>query len=295
MGRAETAMDFHITPLPGGFGAEATGLDVAAPLADEDFEAIRRAYFDHGVLVFRAQNLQPAQHVAFSRRFGELAIHVADQFLLPGHPEILVLSNKKRADGTAVGFEDAGRYWHSDVSYDAAPALGSMLYGVEIPPAGGDTLFADMRRAYETLPDATRRRIEGRRALHSYTHNYRKLETSPGSRPDITDAQLARLADVAHPMVRTVEDTGKDTGRKALFVNPGFTYAIEGMGTAEGDALLDELFAHSTRPEFIYSHKWRPGDLLCWDNRSVMHHATLYDPKYTRHMHRTTLKGSRPA
>ncbi len=283
-------MELDIRALSDGVGAEVVGLDLAVPLADEDIATIRQAYFKNSVIVFRDQHLLPAQHIAFSRRFGELAIHVVDQFLLPGHPEILVLSNRKRADGTPVGFEDAGRYWHSDVSYAEEPALGSMLYALEIPPEGGDTLFADMCRAYRTLPDETRRRIAGKYAFHSFTHNYKKLESAEGSRPVITEKQKASLKDVTHPMVRTVEDTG----RKALFVNPGFTYAVEGMAPAESDALLQELFDRSTRPELIYTHKWRKGDLLCWDNRSVMHHATLYDTRHARHMHRTTLKGTRP-
>jgi taurine dioxygenase len=160
-------LELDVRPLSDGLGAELVGLDLSAPLGDADIDAIRRAWFDNGVMVIRDQDLTPQQHIAFSRRFAALAIHVADQFLLPGHPEILVLSNKKRDDGTPVGFEDAGRYWHSDVSYDAEPALGSMLLAVEIPPAGGDTMFADMCRAWETLPEATRQRIEGRRAVHS--------------------------------------------------------------------------------------------------------------------------------
>jgi len=283
-------MDFEIIPLTNGFGAEVIGLDLAGPLPDADFDALRRAWFEAGVMVFRDQTLSPAQQVAFSRRFGPLIVHVMDQFLLPGHPEILLISNKKRDDGTPVGFEDAGRYWHSDISYVEKPALGSLLYAVEIPPEGGDTMFADMRRALETLPAELRARIEGRRALHSYTHSYQQKQTIEGGRPAISGEQQAKLADVSHPMIRTVEDTGNRT----LFVNAGFTYAIEGMDEAESDALLAELFAWSTRPEFVYVHKWRPRDLLCWDNRSVMHHATMYDRVYTRHMHRTTIEGTRP-
>lgn len=284
-------MGSEIRSLSEGFGAEVIGLDLAQPLSDADFDRLRRAWFEAGVMVFRDQLLSPAQQVAFSRRFGPLMIHVMDQFLLPGHPEILLISNRKRADGTPVGFEDAGRYWHSDISYVERPALGSLLYAVEIPPEGGDTLFADMRRALETLPAELRTRIEGRRALHSYTHSYQQKQTIDGGRPAISGEQRARLADVTHPMIRTVEDTGHQT----LFVNPGFTYAIEGMDEVEGEALLAELFAWSTRPEFIYVHQWRPRDLLCWDNRSVMHHATIYDRACTRHMHRTTIEGSRPA
>jgi taurine dioxygenase len=279
-----------IAPFSAGFGIEVTGLDLARPLDGAAFDALRGAWFGAGVMVIRDQHLDPESQIAFSRRFGELAIHVMDQFLLPGHPEILVLSNRKRADGTPEGFEDAGRYWHSDVSYDARPALGSMLYAVEIPPAGGDTMFQDMVAAYETLPDDLKRAVEGRRALHSFTRNYKKNETQDGGRPAISADQIAQLKDVAHPIVRTVEDTGK----KALYVNPGFTWGIEGMEEDEGRALLDALFAHSRRPELRYTHKWQPHDLLCWDNRSVMHHATPYDTQYTRHMHRTTIRGGAP-
>lgn len=284
-------MGFEIRPLSDGFGAEIVGLDLGPALPNDDFEAVRRAWFDAGVIVFRDQNLTPEQQVAFSRRFGPLIIHVMDQFLLPGHPEILLISNKAREDGTPVGFEDAGRYWHSDISYAEEPALGSLLYAVEIPPEGGETMFADMRRALETLPAETRQRISGRRAGHSYTRGYRQKETIEGGRPAISGDQQSRLTDVMHPMVRTIEDTGK----KSLFVNPGFTFAVEDMEAPESDALLSELFAHSTKPEFIYTHEWRPLDLLCWDNRGVMHHATPYDPAHSRHMHRTTIQGSRPA
>ncbi len=283
-------VEFEIRPLSDGFGAEIIGLDLNMPLSDDEFAAVRRAWFESGVVVFRDQTLTPDSQVAFSRRFGPLIIHVMDQFLLPGHPEILLISNKKAADGKAAGFEDAGRYWHSDISYAEKPALGSLLYAVEIPPEGGDTMFADMRRALDALPDATRRRIEGLRARHSYTRNYRAKQTIEDGRPAISADQQSQLADVTHPMVRTVEDTGHQT----LFVNPGFTFGIEGMDEAEGDALLSELFASSTRPEFVYVHKWRKRDLLCWDNRSVMHHATMYDPTQTRHMHRTTIEGARP-
>ncbi len=283
-------MNFDIRPLSEGFGAEVIGLDLGRTLSNEDFETVRRAWFEAGVIVFRDQKLTPEQQVAYSRRFGPLIIHVMDQFLLPGHPEILLISNKKRADGTADGFAEAGRYWHSDISYVEKPALGSLLYAVEIPPEGGDTMFADMRRALETLPNETRQRITGRRGRHSYTRNFEKSENLKSGRPAISSDQKSQLADVMHPMVRTVEDTS----HQALFVNPGFTFAIEDMDASESDALLSELFAHSTKPELVYVHKWQPRDLLCWDNRSVMHHATLYDAAHTRHMHRTTIEGSRP-
>ncbi len=283
-------MPFEVNPLGDRFAAEIVGIDLARELPDDAFAALRAAWFDAGVVVFRDQRLPPGRQVAFSRRFGDLIVHVMQQFLLPGHPEILLISNRKHPDGTPMGFEDAGRYWHSDISYDERPALGSHLYAVEIPPEGGDTLFADMRHALKTLPDDLRRRIEGRRARHSYTRNHRRNETVAGGRPAFSAEQRDRLNDVSHPMVRRVEDTGEE----ALFVNPGFTFAIDDMDEAESDDLLAALFEHSTREAFLYTHEWRRGDLLCWDNRSVMHRATLYDPAETRHMHRTTIAGLRP-
>ena len=283
-------MPLQINRLGDHFAAEIAGVDLAKPLSEDQFTALREAWFAAGVVVFRDQHLSPARHVAFSRRFGELIVHVMRQFLLPGHPEILLISNRKHPDGTPMGFEDAGRYWHSDISYDRDPALGSHLYAVDIPREGGDTLFVDMRHALRTLPGDLRRRIEGRRARHSYTRNWRKNETVEGGRPAIGAEQRDRLRDASHPMIRRVGDTGEE----ALFVNPGFTYAVEDMGRAESDALLAALFRHSTREGSIHIHKWRPGDLLCWDNRSVMHHATMYDPGETRHMHRTTIAGGRP-
>ena len=283
-------MAFEVNRLGDRFAAEIVGVDLSQPLSDDAFAGVRDAWFDAGVVVFRDQSLAPAQQVAFSRRFGALIVHVMRQFLLPGHPEILLISNRKHADGTPMGFEDAGRYWHSDISYDERPALGSHLYAVEIPPTGGDTLFSDMRHALRTLPGDLRRRIDGRRARHSYTRNWRRNETVEGGRPTINAEQRGRLRDVSHPMIRTNEDTGEE----ALFVNPGFTFSVEDMDEPESGALLAALFEHSTRDAFVYTHKWRSGDLLCWDNRTVMHCATVYDPAHARHMHRTTIAGGRP-
>lgn len=283
-------MAYEVHPLTEGFGAEVTGLDLSAELAGEEFARVRDLYFDKSVVVFRDQELAPEDQAAFSRRFGGLMIHVLTQFQIPGQPEVLELSNRRGADGNAIGFEDAGRYWHSDISYNAEPAQGTMLYAVDIPPEGGDTFFADMAAAYDALPEDVKQKIDGRRAYHSYTVNYKANESGAATRPDLTEAQLASLQDVLHPIVRTHEDTG----RKALFVNPGFTYRVDGMDEGESNALLQMLFAHTTEERFLYRHVWRAHDLLCWDNRSTMHHATVYNGKYTRHMHRTTIQGPRP-
>ena len=283
-------MNFKILELKADFAVEVTGLDLSQQLSDDDLCAIRETWFKAGVMVIRDQYITPAEQVAFSRQFGSLGIHVLEQFQHPDQKEVLVLSNKKNQDGSPVGFEDAGRYWHSDLSYAQLPMLGSMLYALEIPPQGGETLFADMRKALETLPHTIRERLEGLQAYHSYTRDDKAKESLEGLRPVLNVDQLSKLSDVVHPVVRTHEDTGA----QSLYVNPGFTFAIKDMDPDDSASLLEDLFEHSTKPGLIYTHEWQPHDLLCWDNRSVMHQATQYDPAYGRHMHRTTIEGGEP-
>jgi len=270
-------------------GAEVVGVDLNR-IDDAGFALVHRALLDHCVIAIRDQNLEPAAQVAFTRRLGEPDIHVAEQFLMPEHREILMLSNRKRPDGSAIGFEEAGRYWHSDVSYGRRPVAVSLLYAVEIPPEGGDTMFVNMYRAYETLPEATRQRIAGLTAYHSFIASLSGKTEAQANRVKLSAEAMRRLEEVPHPMVRT----HPETGRKALYVNPGFTTRVAGLSEDESRGLLTELFKHSTRPEFIYRHQWRPHDVLMWDNRCTMHHATTYDTRYIRHMHRTTVKGDVP-
>ena len=278
----------EIRPLSDALGAEVIGLDLGAPMSDATFETVHRAFLDHCLLVFRDQDLTPDQQVAFSARFGPLTEHVIDQFLLPGYPQILRISNKKDAAGNNVGLVDAGRYWHSDLSYAEIPSLGSMLYSLEIPPAGkgGDTLFANLRAAYEALPASTMARLDGLKAVYMTSRQRFKED----NRIQLNERQAAATPAVAHPVVRT----HPESGRKALFVNPGHTDHIVGMDPAESRALLDELFAHATDDAFVYRHKWRLHDLVFWDNRCLMHIADPPLPGYDRHMHRTTIEGDRP-
>ena len=278
----------EIRPLSDAVGAEVTGVDLGAPLDEATFETIHRAFLDHCLLVFRDQDLTPDQHVAFSARFGPLTEHVIDQFLLPGHPQILRVSNKKDEKGENLGLADAGRYWHSDLSYAEIPSLGSMLYSLEIPPSGkgGDTLFANLSTAYEALPDTMKVRLDGLKAVYMTSRQRIKDET----RVQLSERQAAATPAVEHPVVRT----HPETGRKALYVNPGHTDHIVGMDTEKSRALLDELFAHATGETFVYRHKWRLHDLVFWDNRCLMHIADPPLPGYDRHMHRTTVEGDRP-
>lgn len=267
-------------------GAEVLGLDLSKPLADADFRRIHQAHLDHHVVVFRDLRITPAQQVEFSRRFGPLQIHVLSQFALAGHPEILIVSNIKE-NGQPIGLGDAGHYWHSDLSYVEKPSLGSMLHAQELPAEGGDTLFADQHAAYEALPDKTKQRIATLQAEHSYLCKYEELRTRSPWRPKLTPEQIAKVPPHVHPVVRT----HPETGRQALFVSEHFTTRIVGLPEDESRALLDELFAHSTRDEFVYRHRWQANDMVFWDNRSVMHLAAGTPEHLRRKLYRTTIEG----
>jgi taurine dioxygenase len=282
-----------IRPFDAPCGAEVIGLDLARPLSDADFARVHRAHLDHHVLVFRDMAITPEEQIAFSRRFGPLQIHVLNQFQLAGHPEILVISNI-RENGQPIGLGDAGAYWHSDLSYMPTPSLGSMLgsmlHAQELPAEGGDTLFANQHRAWDALPAALKQAIDGRRAEHWYLCKYAELQKRNPWRPDLTQAQIDAVKPVAQPIVRM----HPETGRKALFVSEHFTTRVLGVPEDESRALLAELFAHGTQPEFVYRHRWQPGDMVFWDNRSLMHLAAGTPDHLRRRLNRTTIEGDAP-
>ena len=257
-------MTITIEPLDAPLGAEVKGVDLSATMDDSAFAAIRRALVDHLVLVISGLpgDFQPL--LDFGRRFGTLVPHVLEQYHHPETSEVSIISNDPSTGAGRTTDMPAGAFWHSDLSYDANPSDATMLYSVEVPDVGGDTLFANMVLAYETLPEATKQRIEGLRAVHRY--GYR----GGGAIVGLNREQDADHPDVPHPVVRT----HRESGLKALFVNPGFTVCIEGMDEDESRELLDELFDNATRPEFIYRHKWQPGQLVACDNRATMHSAT---------------------
>lgn len=291
-----------VTKLGKHLGASITGVDLSRPLDDATFAAVSKAFFDNEVVVFPGQNLTPEQQVAFTQRFGVLEHHVRKEARLGNHPEIFILSNILDENGKAIGAQDAGRFWHSDLSYKREPSLLSALYAVKIPVRDGkplgDTHFASTTAAYDALPDAMKQRLQGLKNFHSYRDyrlkNYaaqqdelrRGIRTVQEHAP--TPEQLASVPDMATPVVRT----HPVTGRKGLFVNEGHTSHMADMPQAEGDALLAQLYAHITQPEFIYTHHWSPGDLLMWDNVAVQHKATFdYDP-LPRLLYRTTVRGT---
>ena len=282
-------MTLTIRPLPEALGAEIIGIDLGRPLGDADFAAIRVALEDRQVLVFREQHITPDQHISFSRRFGPLEIHVQHHFHLEGHPEILIVSNVIE-DGKPIGLADAGRYWHSDLSYMREPSLGSLLHARRLPEDGGDTLFASMFKAYETLPANLRDYIDDLQAVHDYGARNRRQRAASTLRPGLTPEQENRVPPVVHPMVRV----HPANGRRALFVNEGFTTHIVGLPEAESTTLLTRLFQHSTEDRFIYRHRWQPFDLVMWDNRSTTHLATGCSPEFHRTLYRTTVRGDVP-
>lgn len=286
---APQAQSFDITPLPGPVGAEIIGLDLSHELTAADFSRVHQAHLDHHLLVFRDQRITPRQHIDFSRRFGPLMIHVLHQFHLAGHPEILTVSNIVE-DGKPIGLGDAGKYWHSDISYKELPSLGSLLHAQELPSEGGDTLFANMHLAYDTLPAALRNAVVGKRAVHSYLAQYGQLQKEGNWRPNLSAQQIAQVREVVHPVVRT----HPENGRRALFVSEGFTTHIVGLPEDESRALLSELFAHSVRAEHIYRHRWQPHDLVFWDNRSLIHLAGGTPDHLRRKLYRTTIEGDVP-
>ena len=277
-------------------GAEIV-FDLSRAIDDRTFAELEGIFHDNIVVFFRDQHLTNEQHIAFSRRLGELEIHIVKKYLLPEDPEILLVSNIKNDAGEHIGLADAGFTWHSDTSYRKNPSRCSLLYAKEVPHRDGkplgDTVFANCIAAYEALPDAMKRRLAGTKAIHRYSMR-RRVDNSP--RPKLTAAQLAETPDIAHPIVRS----HPYTGRKALYVTAGECIGIvlrDGEQMPEDEALdmIAELDAHCVRPEFCYRHSWRIGDLVMWDNASAMHLAICdYALPQRRLMHRTTVIGSEP-
>jgi taurine dioxygenase len=262
-----------LTPL---VGAEVRGVDLSRPLDERTFKEIHAALVDNGVIFFRDQHLTPEQQKAFGRLFGELHVHPAAPSLLEGHPEILVI----HADETSKHV--AGENWHSDVSCDPEPPMGSILYMHELPPVGGDTLFASMYAAYDALSEPMKRFLEPLTAMHEGEHVYR-------GRYGVDDTGRV-FPRAEHPVVRT----HPVSGRKALFVNGGFTTRIVQLRRAESDAVLQFLYRHVETPEFQCRFRWQVNSVAFWDNRCAQHHAMWdYFPQ-RRHGHRVTVKGDRP-
>jgi len=273
----------NLTPLSAGFGAEASGIDAARLSADE-FAEVERAFYDNQVLALRAQELTAAQFVGFARRFGPPQPHVIDQFHHPEDSNILILSNVKK-DGQPTGLQDAGSYFHTDYSYLAVPARATTLYSRVVPKAGGDTLFANQQAAYDDLPRAMKDTIEPLYAVHHYGNRNDVDERSRTVASVLTDAQKARMPLITHKLARP----HPVTGRKSLYAVSGSSFGIVGMPEDEARALLDELAAHATQEKYRLRFKYGVGDIVIWDNASLLHSATLIDPNDARTLWRITV------
>ncbi len=274
------------------FAARVTNVDLSEDLSEAVWEEIRHACLDERVLAFRGQDLAPAHIVEASRRFGYCETHIDGDYLLEGHPEIIKIGNLK-VDGVMRSlFVNAREEWHFDYSYVAEPSIGALFYAVEVPPEGGDTLFADSTAAFEALPESEKDRLRPLVAVHSWQQLHRDLEAMDPDRKPLSQEAKARYPDVAQPLVYR----HPETGRESLWLCPAVIVGIEGMGRSEARTLLGDLQEHVTSPAFRYDHKWEKGDLVVWDNRSVLHTATVFDyEKYLRLLYRTTILASAPA
>jgi taurine dioxygenase len=271
-----------ITPLNGALGAQISNIDLSRPLAEETASAIRRAFADHVVLLFRAQHLDAANQVAFTELFGKVEPHpLRTRRTVDGYPGVLILENQPDKPGAR------NDYWHSDISHAERPPLASVLHAGIVPQGKGDTMFCNMYRAWEDLSEGMRRMLDGMRAAHSGAATQRRNNLEVNDGIEISSVPPPRL----HPVART----HPDTGRKALFVNPHFVTHFEAMTEEESKPLLDFLTGHATRPENVYRHTWQEGDVLMWDNRATMHYAVRdYSPHDRRLMYRTTAAGEVP-
>jgi taurine dioxygenase len=282
-------MTIAISNLDAPLGAEVIGVDLARPLSQVDVDAIQEAWRTRLVVVIRGQSLSDPLLLAFSRCFGELDPPGPNPYGEPfnkAYPEINVISNVVENGKPIGGLGDGEAVWHADMTYIDVPPKAAILYSLEVPPNGGNTYFADMFAAYETLPDALKKAAEGKVAVHDASRNSAgMLRKGYKGVTDVRETVGAR-----HPLVRT----DPDTGRKALFLGRRPNSYVTGLSVADSEALLDALWAHATQRQFAMCHQWRVGDVLMWNNLSVLHRRDAFDPETRRVMHRTQIKGDQP-
>jgi len=271
----------EIRPVSGGVGVELGNVDIGQGLSDAEFKAIQQAFIDNGLVFLHGQSLSPEQHIEFAERFGEINVN---RFFpkVDGYEKIAAVVKEKDQK------VNIGGGWHTDHSYDQIPAMGSILLARETPPVGGDTLFACMYKAYESLSDGLKKTLEGMNAVHSSRHVFGDQAEYQKSLDDrLSNTELA-TQDAVHPVVIT----HPESGRKALYVNPGFTIHFEGWSAAESKPLLDYLYHHATLIEHTTRFKWAEGSIAIWDNRCTWHYALNDYHGARREMHRITVEGS---
>ena len=288
-GRTTAAPAFATRPLAPEIGVEIAGLDLREPLDDATFAAIEKAWLDNCVLLARGQDLDEDAQVAFATRFGPLGQNVNKH---NGgsklHPATMLISNI-RENGELIGaLPDGEMLFHSDQCYVEKPCAAAMLYGIETPSRGGETIFANMFRAWETLPEDLKRALDGRRAVNIF--EYSDTDGYGASAMELFPTLPPGSKHFSHPAARV----HPRTGRKALYVNRGMTLCIEGMRRAESDALLTRVFDHQEQARFQYAHTWRPGDLVMWDNRSAIHARNDFPGDERRMLRRVTVLGEKP-
>lgn len=289
--RRNPSPQLDVRLLSAALGVEIRGLDLAQPVGPETVAEIKALWAEHLVVVFPEQTLSEAAQVAFSRNFGELAIHTDAEKRASRAPEILRIGNVEENGRKLDPDAAAPRYyrtltgrWHTDGSYKAVPSMGSLLYAVEVPPEGGETCFANTFAAYAALAPEMKATLAGRHMVHSYASTRLIVE----GLPRVEEWQQRELPPVTHPLIRTHRG-----GRKSLYISDNVAWYVGGMPLEEGGRLHADLVAHATRPEFVYCHRWRVGDLLMWDNRGALHRANGFDGhKYRRLMQRTEVMGT---
>jgi len=275
---------FTIAPLTDHTGAEVTGFDFTRPVDDETRAELNKAFVEHHVLVMRSQHFAPDDFIAAVQLFGDLQAHDKKEHHVPGHPDVSYVSNDEFVNSRRI---IPGETFHTDHSNHPRPPKATTLFAVELPSSGGDTQYVNMHDAYEYLPEKTKQRIDGLKAVHSYLSKY-----SPRPLGYLSEESRRNLPPPGvHPLVRT----HPENGRKALFLNPVRIESIIGMEDAEALKLINELMQHATQKKYEYRHKWRHGDWVMWDNRSVMHQANPdYDMNERRYLYRLMLKGEVP-
>lgn len=282
-------MSIEIRPLSAALGAEVTGLDLTEPLSAADRDAVIAAFLDRHLLCLRSAPLTAGEFARTARTFGAPQLQLLRSYRHAEVPEVSVLDSTYKTLKDKP--DDLARVrlsgWHTDDSYFEVPAKATMLQALKIPQSGGETRFCNTRKAYDDLPGATRRRIDGLKAVHAYD-----TMRAPARAAVLTNEEASETPDVVHPLVRTHDDTGA----KAIYLNSNRTDSVVGLARAESDALLDTLHAHMTRPVYRYDHRWRVGDILLWDNRCLIHSVNVDFPVGEARVHqRILLKGTRPA
>ena len=278
---AVETLGLELRPLTPAIGAEIGGVDLSRELSNDVVQALRRALLDWKVLFFRDQDITTEQHLAFARRFGALEVHPFAPHK-PDYPEVLAITH----DRDSRGRENT---WHSDVTWRESPSLGSILRAIEVPPVGGDTLFADMVRAYDGLSEAIKEEIEGKAAVHDFAHFRRGLRRAGKTEAEI-EVFNQRFPMVEHPVVRTHPETGE----RAIYVNAAFTQHIVGVSEERSRELLAHLYAQAAIPEYQCRFRWEANSIAFWDNRSSQHYAASDYWPAVRRMERVTVVGSRP-